>query len=308
MTRNVLISFLCLIFFALHSAPSTAASFCPTDLPSSSWDDCYGSAKLPNGDVYDGLWVNGKPEGQISSSSETTIPVVDESEPKRLALLIGNADYSSAPLANPVNDIILLSDALSSLGFEIYEHRNADQKTMKRAIKKFGEQLRLAGQNAVGFFYFSGHGLQIKGKNYLQPIGAQFESPADVDIEMVSATAILEQMKFARNGVNIVVLDACRSNPFPTGFRSVRNGLAIMDAPTGSILAYATAPGTIAYDGSGDNSPYAGALAKNMMIPNRPIESVFKMVRQSVMDETGKKQVPWETSSLLGEFVFNNSE
>ena len=308
MKANALASFLCFIFFALYSAPSTAASFCPTDLPSSSWDDCYGSAKLPNGDVYDGLWVNGKPEGQISSSSDTMIPIVGESEPKRLALLIGNADYSSAPLANPVNDIILLSDALSSLGFEIYEHRNADQKTMKRAIKKFGEQLRLAGQNAVGFFYFSGHGLQIKGKNYLQPIGAQFESPADVDIEMVSATAILEQMKFARNGVNIVVLDACRSNPFPTGFRSVRNGLAIMDAPTGSILAYATAPGTIAYDGSGNNSPYAGALAKSMMVPNRPIESVFKMVRQSVMDETGKKQVPWETSSLLGEFVFNNSK
>lgn len=211
-------------------------------------------------------------------------------------------------MANPVNDIILLSDALSSLGFEIYEHLNADQKTIKRAIKKFGEQLGLAGQNAVGFFYFSGHGHQINGKNYRQPIGAQFESPADVDIEMVSATAILEQMKFARNGVNIVVLNACRSNPFPTGFRSVRNGLAIMDAPTGSILAYATAPGTTAYDGPGDNSPYAGALAKSMMIPNRPIESVFKMVRQSVMDETGKKQVPWEISSLLGVFVFNNSE
>ena len=119
--------------------------------------------------------------------------------------MIGNADYSSAPLANPVNDIILLGDALNSLGFEIYEHRNADQKTMKRAIKKFGEQLSLAGQNAVGFFYFLGHGLQINGKNYLYPIGAQVESPADADIEMVSATAILEQMKFARNGVNIVV-------------------------------------------------------------------------------------------------------
>ena len=163
----MLVSFLCFIFFALHSAPSTAASFCPTDLPSSSWDDCFGSAKLLNGDVYDGLWFKGKPEGQISSSSETTIPIVDESELKRLALLIGNADYSSAPLANPVNDIILLGDALNSLGFEIYDHRNADQKTMKLAIKKFGEKLGLAGQNAFGFFYFSGHGLQINGKNYL---------------------------------------------------------------------------------------------------------------------------------------------
>jgi uncharacterized caspase-like protein len=308
MKKNALVSFCCFIFFTLHSAPLTAASFCPTDLPSSSWDDCYGSAKLPKGDVYDGLWVNGKPEGQIASSSQTTNPIVDEPEPKRLALLIGNADYSSAPLRDPVNDIILLGDALNSLRFEITEHRNADQKTMKRAIKKFGEQLSLAGPNAVGFFYFSGHGLQINGKNYLQPIGAQVEKPADVDIEMVSAGAILEQMKFARNGVNIVALDACRSNPFPTGFRSVRNGLAIMDAPTGSILAYATAPGTVAYDGSGDNSPYVGALAESMMIPDRQIESVFKMVRQSVMDETGKKQVPWETSSLLGEFVFNNKE
>ena len=122
---------------------------------------------------------------------------------------------------------------------------------------------------------------------------------------MVSANSILKQMEFARNGLNIVVLDACRTNPYSRGFRSAQNGLANMDAPTGSILAYATAPGTVAYDGRGDNSPYAGALAKAMLMPNTPVETVFKKVRISVINETDEKQVPWESTSLTGEFMFN---
>jgi uncharacterized caspase-like protein len=176
---------------------------------------------------------------------------------------------------------------------------------MKRAIRDFGKKLELAGEDAVGFFYFSGHGLQSEGENYLSPIGAEVRGEADIEIEMVSANAILKQMEFARNGLNIVVLDACRTSPYSRGFRSAQNGLATMDAPTGSILAYATAPGTVAYDGRGDNSPYAGALAKAMLMPNTPVETVFKKVRISVINETDEKQVPWESSSLIGEFMFN---
>ena len=227
------------------------------------------------------------------------------SDQRKLALVIGNAEYLNGPLENPVNDARLIGTTLKSLGFEVYIQENADQKTMKRAIRDFGGKLESAGEDAVGFFYFSGHGLQSEGENYLSPIGAEVRSEADVEIEMVSANAILKQMEFARNGLNIVVLDACRTSPYSRGFRSAQNGLATMDAPTGSILAYATAPGTVAYDGRGDNSPYAGALAKAMLMPNTPVETVFKKVRISVINETDEKQVPWESSSLIGEFMFN---
>ena len=231
------------------------------------------------------------------------------SDQRKLALVIGNAEYLNGPLDNPVNDARLIGTTLKSLGFEVYIQENADQKTMKRAIRDFGKKLESAGEDAVGFFYFSGHGLQNEGENYLSPIGAEVRSEADVEIEMVSANAILKQMEFARNGLNIVVLDACRTSPYSRGFRSAQNGLATMDAPTGSILAYATAPGTVAYDGRfdgrGDNSPYAGALAKAMLMPNTPVETVFKKVRISVINETDEKQVPWESSSLIGEFMFN---
>ena len=249
-----------------------------------------------------GIWK----DDEFQIAQNTTPPTTDaSSEQRKLALLIGNAEYLRGPLDNPVNDARLIGTTLKSLGFEVYIQENADQKTMKRAIRDFGGKLESAGEDAVGFFYFSGHGLQSEGENYLSPIGADVRSEADVEIEMVSANAILKQMEFARNGLNIVVLDACRTNPYSRGFRSAQNGLANMDAPTGSILAYATAPGTVAYDGRGDNSPYAGALAKAMLIPNTPVETVFKKVRISVINETDEKQVPWESSSLIGEFMFN---
>ena len=253
-----------------------------------------------------GIWK----DDEFQIAQNTTPPTSDaSSEQRKLALVIGNAEYLNGPLNNPVNDARLIGTTLKSLGFEVYIQENADQKTMKRAIRDFGKKLESAGEDAVGFFYFSGHGLQSEGENYLSPIGADVRSEADVEIEMVSANAILKQMEFARNGLNIVVLDACRTSPYSRGFRSAQNGLATMDAPTGSILAYATAPGTVAYDGRfdgrGDNSPYAGALAEAMLMPNTPVETVFKMVRISVIDGTDEKQVPWESSSLIGEFMFN---
>jgi len=253
-----------------------------------------------------GIWK----DGEFQIAQNTTPSTTDAfSEQRKLALLIGNAEYLNGPLDNPVNDARLIGATLKSLGFEVYIHENANQKTMKRAIRDFGKKLELAGEDAVGLFYFSGHGLQSEGENYLSPIGAEVRNEADVEIEMVSANAILKQMEFARNGLNIVILDACRVNPYSRGFRSAQNGLANMDAPTGSILAYATAPGTVAYDGRfdgrGDNSPYAGALAEAMLMPNTPVETVFKKVRISVINETDEKQVPWESSSLIGEFMFN---
>ena len=285
-----------------------------------------GTYTYPSGAKIVGEWANGELNGyaveynadgtilkqgiwkddEFQIAQNTTPSTTDAfSEQRKLALLIGNAEYLNGPLDNPVNDARLIGATLKSLGFEVYIHENANQKTMKRAIRDFGKKLELAGEDAVGLFYFSGHGLQSEGENYLSPIGAEVRNEADVEIEMVSANAILKQMDFARNGLNIVILDACRTNRFSRGFRSAQNGLADMAAPTGSILAYATAPGSVAYDGRGDNSPYAEALAEAMLMPNTPVEAVFKAVRISVINETDEKQVPWESTSLTGEFMFN---
>ncbi|HXA36586.1 MAG TPA: caspase family protein [Steroidobacteraceae bacterium] len=222
----------------------------------------------------------------------------------RIALVIGNSDYSSGPLPNPANDAKLVGDALTSLGFDVIARRNADQITMKRAIQEFGSRLEKAGPSAVGLFYYAGHGLQLSGRNYLVPTTARIEREGDVEIEAVSADWVIEQMRYARNRLNIVILDACRNNPFTRSMRSVDRGLATMDAPAGILIAYSTAPGSVAADGSGRNSPYTEALTKAIREIHEPVEQVFKHVRVGVMSVTAGKQVPWESSSLTGDFYF----
>jgi formylglycine-generating enzyme required for sulfatase activity len=222
----------------------------------------------------------------------------------RIALVIGNSEYSSGPLPNPANDAKMIGETLSSLGFEVIARRNADQNTMKRAIQEFGSRLEKGGPSAVGLFYYAGHGVQLNGRNYLIPTTAQIEREGDVEIEAVSADWVIEQMRYARNRLNIVILDACRNNPFTRSMRSVDHGLATMDAPAGILIAYSTAPGAVAADGSGRNSPYTEALSQAMRDLHEPVEQVFKHVRVGVMGATSGKQVPWESSSLTGDFYF----
>jgi uncharacterized caspase-like protein len=222
----------------------------------------------------------------------------------RIALVIGNSEYSSGPLPNPANDAKMISDTLTTLGFEVIARRNADQNTMKRAIQEFGSRLEKAGPAAVGLFYYAGHGVQLNGRNYLIPTTAQIDREGDVEIEAVSADWVIEQMRYARNRLNIVILDACRNNPFMRSMRSVDHGLATMDAPAGILIAYSTAPGAVAADGSGRNSPYTEALSQAMRDLHEPVEQVFKHVRVGVISATSGKQVPWESSSLTGDFYF----
>jgi len=222
----------------------------------------------------------------------------------RIALVIGNSEYASGPLLNPANDAKLMADSLSSLGFEVIARRNADQITMKRAIEEFGSRLEKAGADAVGLFYYAGHGVQLNGRNYLIPTTARIEREGDVEIEAVSADWVIEQMRYARNGLNIVILDACRNNPFTRSMRSVDRGLATMDVPAGILIAYSTAPGAVAADGTGRNSPYTEALTQAMRDLHEPVEQLFKHVRVGVMNATSGKQVPWEASSLIGDFYF----
>jgi uncharacterized caspase-like protein len=224
----------------------------------------------------------------------------------RLALVIGNGGYddSLGPLRNAVNDMRLMADALRGVGFEVIERAEADKTTMQRAIQEFGRRLEEAGRDAVGLFYFAGHGVQISGNNYMIPLAASIARQPDVESEAVELDWVLAQMEYARNRMNILILDACRNNPLPRSFRSSEQGLSRIDAPRGTLIAYATAPGTVSSDGEGSNSPYTQALAAAMMEPGLEVETVFRKVRVQVMAATGDRQVPWESSSLTGAFRF----
>lgn len=157
---------------------------------------------------------------------------------------------------------------------------------------------------SVGLFYYAGHGVQSKGKNYLIPIEADIQSEVEVEDAAVDLNLLLGYMDDAQNGLNIVILDACRNNPFARGFRSASNGLAQVDAPTGTLIAYATAPGRVASDGPGRNGLYTFRLLKEMRIPGLTATEMFMRVRAAVMKQTDSRQVPWEASSLVGSFYF----
>ena len=220
---------------------------------------------------------------------------------RRVALVIGNSAYQTAPLRNPANDARDMAAALRDLGFEVIEHIDADQRVMKRAIWSFGERLRQAD---VGLFYYAGHGVQIGGENYMIPVGARIEMEPDVEVEGVRVTRVMAEMDKANNGLNIVILDACRNNPFARSFRSAERGLARMNAPVGTIVAFATKPGDVAADGAGDNGVYTAELLQAMRTPGLKVEDVFKRTRAGVRRETDGRQIPWEETSLEGDFYF----
>ncbi len=218
----------------------------------------------------------------------------------RYALVIGNGAYTSAPLANPPRDARLIASRLREVGFAVDVLVDVGQKEMKRAIAALGDRLAKGG---VGFFYYAGHGMQVNGQNYLIPVAAEIHRESDVDIESVKLESVLETMNEAKNRVNVIALDACRDNPFARSFRSGARGLVLTNAPIGTLVSYATAPGKVAADGEGDHSPYATALARNMT-SRGPVEEVFKAVRTEVLAATRGQQTPWDLSSLTGRFSF----
>jgi len=220
---------------------------------------------------------------------------------RRVALVVGNGAYQDAPLSNPVNDAKDIAEALQKVGFEVTLKTNADKRTMIEAIEAFGDQI--AGAEAA-LFYFSGHGVQIKGENYILPTGYRISSEVDVEFECINAYRLIKRLEGPMSRVNIVILDACRTNPFARKFKSLDRGLARIDAPTGTLLAYATNPDNVASDGSGRNSPYTAALKKYLQMPGLPVEQVFKRVRTEVVTGTSGKQTPWESTSLMGDFYF----
>ena len=220
---------------------------------------------------------------------------------RRSALIIGNSAYRTAPLQNPSNDATDIAEKLEQLGFNVTLVRDATHRQMEEAVDKFSRRLRRGG---VGLFYYAGHGLQVAGQNYLLPVDANLQRELDVKYQAVNAGWVLETMADSGNELNMAILDACRDNPFARSWRSGQRGLAVVQAARGMLIAYATEPGGVAEEGSGRNGTYTKHLLRYITKPGWAIERVFKQTRISVMRETKGKQIPWESSSLLGDFYF----
>jgi hypothetical protein len=231
------------------------------------------------------------------------IPAQQQPAQQRTALIIGNADYLSGPLKNTVNDARSMARALRKSGFDVILREDVSNKDeMKRVIRDFGTRLQ---QHGTGLFYYAGHGLQVDGYNYIVPVNAVINNQEEVEYECVDVGFVLAMMESSRTDINIVILDACRNNPFARSFRSANQGLASMSAPTGTIIAYATGPNAVAADGEGVNGLYTQELLKQVNAPGLRVEDVFKNVRRNVLEQSGGAQTPWETSSLIGDFYFN---
>lgn len=225
---------------------------------------------------------------------------------RRVALVIGNSAYKVNPLANPTNDAADVASALLALGFETTLLQNATISDMRQATRKFADLVSLSD---VALVFYAGHGIEVKGRNFLLPINADVKHEYELEDQAYEAGRwldMLESIKGANSQrVNIVILDACRDNAFSRGWRSAGRGLARMDAPTGTFVAFATAPGKVASDGDGQrNSPFTRGLLSVIQRPNLPIELMFKEVRRMVIEETRGEQVPWDNSSLVGNFSF----
>lgn len=223
----------------------------------------------------------------------------------RLALVIGNSDYRDVvALPNPAKDATAMDAFLVKAGFDVTPANNLTQSGMRRALRDFADKVAGAGPDTVALVYYAGHGVQIDGENYLIPVDASIKREADVAIASVRLNDVMNILSTVPAKTRIVILDACRNNPFAAIDKNIGRGLAIVDAPRGSIVSYSTAPGTTALDGSGDHSPFTAALIDVARRPGLPVEQTFKEVRLAVNQATDGQQTPWESTSLVSDFAF----
>jgi Caspase domain len=242
-------------------------------------------AEAPNADIRNGVQAP---------------PPTDQ----RIALVIGNSNYQTAPkLANPGNDAQSMSQLLNSAGFEVTQATDLTRSDMVRVVQDFTAKVAERGPGAVAMIYYAGHGVQVEGENYLLPVDAKISSVSDLDGNSLRLVDLMGTLESISSRMRIVVLDACRNNPFPE-VNDAGRGLAIVDAPNGSIVGYSTAPGMEAADGDGGHSPYTSAFLNIAREPNLPIEQLFKRVRLEVNNATRGRQTPWESSSLTSDFYF----
>lgn len=232
----------------------------------------------------------------------STLALAQGEKPQRVALVIGNGKYADAPLPNAINDAADMAKELKAAGFTVVHKENASLKEMHLALREFGDKL---GKTATGVIYFAGHGLQVRGRNYLVPVDADIAREDEVQFHALDLAALMEKLDTARNPVNLVILDACRNNPFGKRFTVAAQGLAQVDAPPGTLIAFSTAPGSVAADGTGRNGLYTRHLLEQMKKPGAPIEETFKSVRAAVRKESSGRQIPWESTSLESAFSFH---
>lgn len=220
----------------------------------------------------------------------------------RTALVVGNAAYGFAPLANPVNDATDIAAALRGAGFDVTLATDADQPTLKAAVRRFADALKSRG--GVGLFFFAGHGVQVGGENYIVPVSARVPAAEELRTASVTASEVVDAMTSAGNVLNIVVLDACRDNPIAG---TSTRGLSRIDSGASLFVSFSTSPGAVALDGSGRNSPYTKHLAQAIAMPGLTLEDTFKRTLKGVYQETRGQQTPWLSSSFFGDFVFREA-
>ncbi|MDD1537924.1 hypothetical protein C7U89_03000 [Bradyrhizobium sp. WBOS4] len=231
-------------------------------------------------------------------------PTALQGPEQRVALVIGNANYQNAPqLANPDDDAQSIAQFLNSAGFEVVAATDLTQNDMLRVVQDFSAKVASRGPNTVAMVYYAGHGVQLAGENYLVPVDAKVSSPTELVNNSVRLVDVMSTLETIPSRMRIVILDACRNNPFPE-VNDAGRGLAIVDAPNGSIVGYSTAPGAEALDGTSGHSPYTQAFLNVAREPNVPIEQLFKRVRLQVNQTTSGAQIPWESSSLTSDFTF----
>ena len=215
----------------------------------------------------------------------------------RVALVIGNSAYKSAPLENPLNDARAMAALLTEAGFSVDSQVDTSLSDLLSAVQRFGKAIR-DPQVKFGLFYYAGHGLQLDWRNYLVPVSARIQNAADVTKQTVDVTQLLKYMEEAKGRNFLVILDACRDDPFGDSYRAPAKGLSQFDAPAGSMLAYATAPGSVASDGAGKNSLYTANLLREFAVRGARLEDAFKRVRLNVRLASEGRQIPWESTSL----------
>lgn len=220
----------------------------------------------------------------------------------KVALVLGNSKYKDAPLKNPANDARAIGEALKAMGFSVTLKLDVGRAEMAEITQAYVEQL--AKRKAVGLFYYAGHGIQLAWRNYMLPVDAEIDTLADIQKQAVEVNALLEGIKRANNAMNVIILDACRDNPFGSLKGADQKGLSQMDAPQSTLLAYATSPGNVASDGTGEHGLYTEHLLREMKVPEAKVEDVFKRVRLGVRRKTNGAQIPWESTSLEEDFYF----
>ena len=221
----------------------------------------------------------------------------------RVALVIGNSKYPDSPLTNPLNDANAMGKELKVLGFDTQILLDSNLKDLGSAIQTYSG--RIAKSKAIGLFYYAGHGVQLAWRNYLIPVDANIDRVDDIPRQTFELNKMLLALNKAQNPMNIIILDACRDNPFGKKLPTEQKGLSQFDAPNNSLLCYATAPGNVASDGAGVNGLFTENLLREMRDPEAKIEDVFKRTRLKVRLASKGQQIPWESTSLEEDFYFN---